>query len=152
MKIVTFNIRCPWKDRDGINDFIHRAGLIYDKVEAEKPEVIAFQEIRKPTLELLQKMFPDYSFFGTLREKDYTGEGVYTAIRKDASGAGACIGCGKCEHHCPQNIAIRTELKNAQKNPDEYRDLMVRITGYSAIFVDMSKGAQDEFIRREELE
>ena len=84
MKIVTFNIRCPWKDRDGINDFIHRAGLIYDKVEAEKPEVIAFQEIRKPTLELLQKMFPDYSFFGTLREKDYTGEGVYTAIRKDA--------------------------------------------------------------------
>lgn len=38
-----------------------------------------------------------------------------TAIRKDASGAGACIGCGKCEKHCPQNIPIRTELKNAQK-------------------------------------
>ena len=43
------------------------------------------------------------------------------------------------------------ELHKAQANPDEYRDLMVRITGYSAIFVDMSKGAQEEFIRREEL-
>jgi pyruvate-formate lyase len=32
-----------------------------------------------------------------------------------------------------------------------YRDLMVRITGYSAIFVDMSKKGQEEFIRREEL-
>lgn len=84
MKIVTFNIRCPWKDRDGINDFIHRAGLIYDKVETERPEVIAFQEVKKPTLELLQKMFPAYAFYGTLREKDYTGEGLYTAIRKDA--------------------------------------------------------------------
>ena len=26
-----------------------------------------------------------------------------------------CIGCGKCEQHCPQGIAIRDELKNAQK-------------------------------------
>lgn len=49
------------------------------------------------------------------------------------------------------SIADTEELKAAQSNPDDYRDLMVRITGYSAIFVDMSKGAQDEFIRREEL-
>ncbi|MBQ6947138.1 MAG: aldo/keto reductase [Clostridia bacterium] len=37
-----------------------------------------------------------------------------TAIRRNASGAGACIGCGKCEQHCPQNIPIRSELKNAE--------------------------------------
>ncbi len=43
------------------------------------------------------------------------------------------------------------ELRTAQENPDAYRDLLVRITGYSAIFVDMSHGAQEEFIRREEL-
>lgn len=49
------------------------------------------------------------------------------------------------------SIADTEELKKAQLNPDDYRDLMVRITGYSAIFVDMSKGAQNEFIRREEL-
>jgi len=50
------------------------------------------------------------------------------------------------------SIADTEDLKKAQQNPDEYRDLLVRITGYSAIFVDMSKGAQNEFIRREELQ
>ncbi len=38
-----------------------------------------------------------------------------TAMRKNASGASACVGCGKCEKHCPQGIAIRRELKNAEK-------------------------------------
>jgi len=39
-------------------------------------------------------------------------------------------------------------LLDAQKHPEQYRDRTVRITGYSAYFVDMSKGAQDEVIRR----
>lgn len=38
-----------------------------------------------------------------------------TALRKNASAASACIGCGKCEQHCPQGIEIRKELKDAQK-------------------------------------
>ena len=50
------------------------------------------------------------------------------------------------------SVADTKELRKAQENPDEYRDLLVRITGYSAVFVDMCKEAQDEFIRREELQ
>ena len=38
-----------------------------------------------------------------------------TAMRKDSSAASNCIGCGACEKHCPQQIAIRQELKNAKK-------------------------------------
>ncbi len=38
-----------------------------------------------------------------------------TAMRKDSTAASNCIGCGKCEQHCPQNIQIRKELKNAKK-------------------------------------
>lgn len=38
-----------------------------------------------------------------------------TAIRKDSSAASNCIGCGKCEGHCPQHIKIREELKHARK-------------------------------------
>ena len=38
-----------------------------------------------------------------------------TAMRKDSTSASNCIDCGKCELHCPQNIEIRKELKNARK-------------------------------------
>ncbi len=38
-----------------------------------------------------------------------------TLFRKTQTCAGNCVGCGKCEKHCPQHIAIRQELKNARK-------------------------------------
>ena len=41
------------------------------------------------------------------------------------------------------------DLLDAQKNPDAHRDLTVRVTGYSAVFVDMNKKAQDDIIARE---
>ncbi len=42
-------------------------------------------------------------------------------------------------------------LRQAQQQPDQHRDLMVRITGYSAAFVDMTPEAQNEIIRRDEV-
>ncbi|MBQ9980273.1 MAG: aldo/keto reductase [Oscillospiraceae bacterium] len=38
-----------------------------------------------------------------------------TALRKTRTSASNCVQCGKCESHCPQNIEIRKELKNAEK-------------------------------------
>ena len=38
-----------------------------------------------------------------------------SAARQDSTAAYNCIGCGKCESHCPQGIQIRQELKNARK-------------------------------------
>lgn len=42
-------------------------------------------------------------------------------------------------------------FRAAKVDPEGYRDLMVRITGYSAVFVDMGNDAQDEIIRRDSL-
>ncbi len=38
-----------------------------------------------------------------------------TAMRQNPTSASQCIGCGKCEAHCPQQIHIRQELKQAAK-------------------------------------
>ena len=38
-----------------------------------------------------------------------------TALRKNSTAASNCVECGKCEKHCPQNIPIRKQLKNARK-------------------------------------
>jgi formate C-acetyltransferase len=48
-------------------------------------------------------------------------------------------------------IASRETLVNAQANPDDYRDLLVRIAGYSAYFVELNKELQDDIIGRSEL-
>ncbi len=42
-----------------------------------------------------------------------------TSLRKDATAASNCIGCGKCEQHCPQGIAIRQELQNARRELED---------------------------------
>ncbi len=39
-----------------------------------------------------------------------------SAARQDSTAAYNCIGCGKCESHCPQGIQIRQELKNVKKS------------------------------------
>ena len=36
-----------------------------------------------------------------------------TTLRTNSAAASNCIGCGKCEKHCPQGISIRAELKKA---------------------------------------
>jgi len=83
VKIVTFNLRCVWNTVDGINNFIHRAGMVYDKIKEEKPDIIGFQEIVEKHKEFLINVFPEYQLVGHFRNEDYSGEGCFTAVRKD---------------------------------------------------------------------
>lgn len=52
--------------------------------------------------------------------------------------------------HIQFNILNRDTLLDAQKNPEKYRDLVVRIAGYCAYFVDLSPSQQAEIIARTE--
>jgi len=48
------------------------------------------------------------------------------------------------------NIVSSETMRAAQKDPDSYRNLVVRIAGYSAYFVELNRDCQDDIIRRTE--
>jgi len=55
-------------------------------------------------------------------------------------------------HHVQFNVVTADMLRDAQKNPEKYRDLIVRVAGYSDYFGDLSKELQNEIICRTEHE
>ncbi len=55
-------------------------------------------------------------------------------------------------HHIQFNIIGKELLLNAQKNPEEYKDLIVRVAGYSDFFCNLDRALQDEIIERTEQE
>lgn len=55
-------------------------------------------------------------------------------------------------HHIQFNVVSAGILREAQKNPEKYRNLIVRVAGYSDYFVDLGEELQNEIIRRTEHE
>ena len=52
--------------------------------------------------------------------------------------------------HVQYNVVGRETLIEAQKHPEQYKNLVVRVAGYSAHFVSLDKGLQDDIINRTE--
>ena len=61
------------------------------------------------TFAAYNRIYSESKFYGL---KEYF---MCTAFRKNVTGASNCVGCGKCERHCPQGLPIRQHLKDAQK-------------------------------------
>lgn len=53
-------------------------------------------------------------------------------------------------HHIQFNVITAETLRDAQAYPERYRDLIVRVAGYSDYFCDLTKALQDEIISRTE--
>ena len=53
-------------------------------------------------------------------------------------------------HHIQFNVVDAATLRAAQENPEAYRDLIVRVAGYSDYFCDLSEALQEEIIARTE--
>lgn len=53
-------------------------------------------------------------------------------------------------HHVQFNVVTADTLRKAQANPEQYRNLIVRVAGYSDYFCDLSRELQDEIIQRTE--
>ena len=54
-------------------------------------------------------------------------------------------------YHTQYNIIDRNILIDAQKHPEAHRDLLVRVAGYTAFFVELGKDIQDDIIQRTEI-
>ncbi len=72
------------------------------------------------------------------------GEAGLIALLRTAS----ILGNGQMQF----NYVDNETLLQSQENPEEYRDLIVRVAGYSAFFVELCKEVQDEIISRTVLE
>jgi formate C-acetyltransferase len=53
-------------------------------------------------------------------------------------------------HHMQFNVVGAGKLREAQEKPEQFRDLIVRVAGYSDYFCDLSRALQDEIIQRTE--
>ena len=82
---------------------------------------------------LNQKFAP--SFFETQEGIRKLGHLVRTYFRMDG-------------HHIQFNVVNADTLRDAQKHPEKYRDLIVRVAGYSDYFNDLGEDLQNEIIRR----
>ncbi|HHX74662.1 MAG TPA: formate C-acetyltransferase/glycerol dehydratase family glycyl radical enzyme, partial [Firmicutes bacterium] len=60
--------------------------------------------------------------------------------------------CETGGYHVQFNIVDSGMLRDAQKNPEKYRDLLVRVATYSAYFVELSATLQNDIIARVEFQ
>lgn len=81
MKLVSFNMRCVWIG-DGINGFIHRAGMVFEKIDEQTPDIICFQECTEKLADFFERHMPEYMLIYNGRCADRRGEGMATAVRK----------------------------------------------------------------------
>lgn len=83
MKIVSFNIRCIYDTVDKENNFIYRKDGIIRKIQAEKPDVIGFQEVTPRIVRDLKAALTEYTLYYNGRDAQYSGEGLALALRND---------------------------------------------------------------------
>ncbi len=87
---------------------------------------------------------------GTLLNQKFTPSTVEGEQGLDNMADLICAYFNMDGHHIQFNVVERKTLLDAQANPDEYRDLIVRVAGYSDYFNNLSKALQDEIIDRTE--
>ena len=104
-----------------------------------------------PTSVLLSAAKMDHARTGgTLLNQKFTPQLLETesSLKKFASLIRTYFRLGG--HHIQFNVVDAQTLKDAKENPAQFRDLIVRVAGYSDYFCDLSEALQDEIITRTE--
>ena len=82
VKIMTYNLRVD-NAGDGVNSFTNRRARVIAMLEAQKPDIVGFQECTGAMRAVLEQAMPAYAFVGCGRERDCTGESMAIAYRRD---------------------------------------------------------------------
>ena len=88
-------------------------------------------------------MVHNFKFLKGLLDTPEGRHGLITLLR-----TASILGNGQMQFSYVDNEV----LKKAQQEPEKYRDLIVRVAGYSAYFVELCKEVQDEIISRTVIE
>jgi len=88
-------------------------------------------------------MVHNFKFLKGILDTDEGKQGLVTLLR-----TASMLGNAQMQFSYIDNEV----LKEAQRHPEKYRDLIVRVAGYSAYFVELCKDVQDEIISRTVLE
>ena len=80
MKIVTFNLRMETA-ADGPHRFRNRREAIAERIRAEAPDILGFQEALPEMYDFLREKLPEYTFVGHGRSENYLGEANPIAFR-----------------------------------------------------------------------
>jgi pyruvate formate-lyase/glycerol dehydratase family glycyl radical enzyme len=89
----------------------------------------------------LQGLLLNLKFSPSVLAEDFTKKKFADFIRS------YCFSGG---HHIQFNIISNDTLRKAKKSPEKYRDLLIRVAGYSAFFVELNENTQNEIIARTE--
>ena len=54
--------------------------------------------------------------------------------------------------HSQYNVVSNETLRDAQKHPENYQDLMVRVAGYNALFTSLNQELQEDIIARTQMD
>ena len=149
LEMVEENVRTASEARAG--DFTERDFTLLKKVEEEirKKEKVGCtgcqycmpcpQGVDIPTaFRCYNTMFAESKWSGRFQYM------VTVSFARDPAFATKCIGCGKCEKHCPQGIPIREKLKEADKalRPPHYR-FFTWLTRLNIFRKDLGKKSED---------
>ncbi len=109
-------------------------------------------DVNGPTAVIKSVCKPDHtvSSCGTLLNVKLAPE--LLATEKDRRNFASLLGAERDlgGYHVQFNVTNNATLKEAQKHPEKYPNLLVRVAGYSAFFVDLHKDTQDAIIGRTE--
>lgn len=107
--------------------------------DSKGPTAIIKSVSKMPNDSMNIGMVHNFKLMSGLLDTPEGENGIITLIRT------ACmLGNGEMQF----NYLDNDTLLDAQKNPEKYRDLVVRVAGYSAFFVELCKDVQDEIISR----